>query len=221
MREMIGRSPTALDRDLAAAWVTRFICAFERREPWFSDLDRQSGDGDFGVNVRTALTNARNALAATEPGGVGEVFNCLARGFLQVGGTSGPLFAVWFGHLAGATSEQPHATLPALAASVHAGTAAVQRLGGAKPGDKTMVDAMVPVAAALRKAAEAELELRHALEHAAMHAQTGAAATRELQARRGRASYIASAGQGVIDPGAATVALFFETGAAAITESGR
>jgi dihydroxyacetone kinase-like protein len=218
---VIGHSRAALDQALAAAWVERFIAAFERREQWFSDLDRRGGDGDFGVNVGTALGRARSTLSATSPNGVGDIFTCLAQGFMHVGGTSGPLFGVWFGQLAAATSRLPHVTLPVLAAGVEAGTSAVQRLGGAKPGDKTMVDAMVPAATALRKAAEAELGLLEALERAASDAQNATATTRELQARRGRASYIGAAGQGVTDPGAATVALFFEAGAAAITERGQ
>jgi dihydroxyacetone kinase-like protein len=216
---VINRSPAVLDQVLAAAWVARFIAAFERREHWFSDLDRRGGDGDFGVNVGTALGRARSSLSTISPNAVGDIFTCLAQGFMHVGGTSGPLFGVWFGQLAAATSGLPHATLPVLASGVEAGTNAVQRLGGAKPGDKTMVDAMLPAGAALRKAAEAELALRQALERAASDAQKATAATRELPARRGRASYIATAGRGVTDPGAATVALFFEAGAAAITES--
>jgi dihydroxyacetone kinase-like protein len=56
------------------------------------------------------------------------------------------------------------------------------------------------------------------VERAALDAQTAAAGTRLLRARRGRASYIGEAAEGVTDPGAATVALFFEAGAATITE---
>ena len=84
----------------------------------------------------------------------------------------------------------------------------VQRLGGAKPGDKTMVDAMVPVGESL---AAASGSLDDALAAAAAAARSGADATAELLAKRGRASYVGEVARGVLDPGAVTVALLIES----------
>jgi dihydroxyacetone kinase-like protein len=80
----------------------------------------------------------------------------------------------------------------------------VQRLGGAKPGDKTMVDAMVPATEALSSSTGG---LADALQAAASAARAGADSTAELLAKRGRASYVGEVARGVLDPGAVAVAL--------------
>ena len=85
--------------------------------------------------------------------------------------------------------------------------AAVQDLGAAVPGDKTMVDALVPAVAALRAAVQEGAMLDVALERAAVAAQDGARATVPLQARKGRASYLGERSVGHEDPGAASAAL--------------
>jgi dihydroxyacetone kinase-like protein len=132
----------------------------------------------------------------------------VSEGFLDTGGTSGPLFGMWFRELAKATAQRADAG--ALAAGVAAGVATVQRLGQAQVGDKTMVDAMLPAAEAMTGH-----DLHADLAAAARAARTGAASTQELRARRGRSSYLGDVAVGVLDPGAVTVALFFESAPAA------
>jgi dihydroxyacetone kinase-like protein len=132
------------------------------------------------------------------------VFARVSEGFLDTGGTSGPLLGMWFRELSKATAQSADAA--ALAAGVAAGVATVQRLGQAQVGDKTMVDAMLPAAEAMTGQ-----DLKADLAAAARAARTGAASTQELRARRGRASYLGDVAVGVLDPGAVTVALFFES----------
>jgi dihydroxyacetone kinase len=90
----------------------------------------------------------------------------------------------------------------------------VQRLGNAEPGDKTMVDAMAPAAAALADCAHRELG--EAVAAAAAAAGEAAEGTAGLLARRGRASYVGEVARGVRDPGAVAVAIFFEAGVRAL-----
>jgi dihydroxyacetone kinase-like protein len=127
---------------------------------------------------------------------------------LNTGGTSGPLFGMWFREIARAGSTEP-ADLPSLATGVQAGLAAIQRLGGASVGDNTMVDAIAPAAEALTAAATDGSSLGSALKAAAAAASTGARSTRDLVASRGRASYVGDVARGVLDPGAVAVAVFF------------
>ena len=91
--------------------------------------------------------------------------------------------------------------LSELAAGVDAGLQGIQRLGGAKPGDKTMVDALAPASAALAEAAAADVGLASGLAAAATAARAGADATAPMLARRGRASYVGEAARGVLRPG--------------------
>src|SRR5262245_47260527 len=154
-------------------WMRRFFAAFDREQQTLNDLDRQSGDGDFGANLGSALGRARTALENAETATPGDVLDVLATAFLHPGGTSGPLFGIWFRPLAKATRAET-IRVPALARGFAVGTAAVQRLGDAKPGDKTMVDAMVPASESLAAAAGS---LDGALAAAAAAARSGAEAT--------------------------------------------
>ncbi|QXG76636.1 dihydroxyacetone kinase subunit L [Modestobacter sp. L9-4] len=200
-----------LDRAAARRWVDAFAADFETQRERLTELDRAAGDGDFGANLRSALRKVETRLAA-DPQTARAVFGAVSDAFLDTGGTSGPLFGMWFRALSRALPESDPADLTQLAEGVREGTATVQRLGGAEVGDKTMVDAMVPAAAALTDAAGAG----HGLTAAAEAAESGAASTEELIARRGRASYVGEVARGVLDPGALAVALFFRAGARAL-----
>jgi len=202
---------SGLDAGAVRAWVDAFLDAADAQRVALGELDRESGDGDFGTNLLTSVTRARtdlaNAPASADPGAP---FAALSNAFLHTGGTSGPLYGVWFRELARALSEHEAASLDVLARAVATGTETVQRLGGAAVGDKTMVDAMVPAVEALQRAHAQGDPLAQALATAATAARVAAEATADLVARRGRASYVGEVARGVVDPGALTVALFFE-----------
>ena len=188
----------------AREWMQRFIDVFHRQRDVLAELDRRAGDGDFGTNVTSALRQASRRMSAGPSDSASAVFARVSEGFLDTGGTSGPLLGMWFRELSKATAHSADAG--ALAAGVAAGVAAVQRFGQAQIGDKTMVDAMLPAAQAMTGQ-----DLDADLAAAARAARTGAASTQNLRARRGRASYVGDVAVGVLDPGALTVALFFES----------
>jgi len=199
----------ALDADGAAAWIGAFVAAFRTRRAELDELDRRGGDGDFGSNLLPSLERAAAGLEGSRD--VSGVFAALGGGFMAAGGTSGPLFGVYFREFARAAAAAERFELAPLAAAAAAGLDAVRRLGGAEVGDKTMVDAMVPAAAALELAAAGGEQLEAALTTAAAAARAGAEDTAGLLARRGRASYVGEASRGVRDAGAVAVAMFFET----------
>jgi dihydroxyacetone kinase len=86
----------------------------------------------------------------------------------------------------------------------------IMKLGGAKLGDKTMVDALAPAVKALEEAGKAGSSLREAFEKAAEAARRGADATKEMIAKKGKASYLGEKTLGYPDPGAVAVALIFK-----------
>ncbi|MCI4065155.1 dihydroxyacetone kinase subunit L [Micromonospora sp. R77] len=196
-----------MDAADARAWMQRFFAAFDREQQALTDLDRRSGDGDFGANLRSALGRARTALEDAQTATPGDVLDVVSTAFLHTGGTSGPLFGMWFRQLAKATRTDA-VGVAELARGFADGTATVRRLGGAKPGDKTMVDAMVPATEALSAATGG---LADALAAAAVAARAGAGSTADMLANRGRASYVGEVARGVLDPGAVAVALLVES----------
>ncbi|TPW77867.1 dihydroxyacetone kinase subunit DhaL [Schumannella soli] len=196
-------------------WITRFTHAFGAAQQALTDLDRLAGDGDFGTNIASALRRTSDALPDRDIATFGTVFGAMSRGFLATGGTSGPLFGMCFRDISRSASADG-ANVVELAAGVASGLATIQKLGGAKVGDNTMIDALAPASDALTAAADDGATLGQAFAAAAAAARVGAESTGDLVASRGRASYVGELARGVLDPGAVTIALFFESGAATI-----
>jgi dihydroxyacetone kinase-like protein len=205
-----------LDGDAVRAWIANFVAAFRSRRADLDELDRRSGDGDFGSNLLPAVERVELELAAAPLASASEIFAVVSTAFMNAGGTSGPLLGVWFREFGRAGAGAAGLDRVALAAASAKGLAAVQRLGGAGVGDKTMVDAMSPAADSLAAGAARPRELGAGLADAAMAARAGADATAELVARRGRASYVGELSRGVPDPGAEAVAMFFEAAGGAL-----
>lgn len=154
----------------------RLAARFAELEDELNALDAAAGDGDHGS---TMLRGLRAAVAAGDPV---TAFRSAA------GGASGSLFAQVLGALLAHDGGEP---LPAALAR------AAQRIGAtgqAKPGDRTMLDALIPASLAADAA------------EAARAARAGAAATRAMPARRGRARHVEGAGIGHEDAGARSVA---------------
>ncbi|MEU0483961.1 MULTISPECIES: dihydroxyacetone kinase subunit DhaL [unclassified Streptosporangium] len=200
-----------LEPQAVLSWIERFIIRIDDRVQELTELDRRSGDGDFGTNMVTALTRAKAKLSPA-PADAGAPFSSLSTAFLEhSGGTSGPLFGMWFREFALAGQGSPAFTAALLADAARNGVATVRRLGSASVGDRTMVDAMAPAADSLAEAAGNDVPAVEALRSAAEAARAGADSTSSITARRGRASYVGEAALGAPDPGAVAVALFFES----------
>ena len=193
---------------IVRAWLLAWAAAVAEQRTWLTDLDAAIGDGDHGINLDRGLTAVADDLAGpareTETGG--DLLVAAGRRLLGVvGGASGALYgrALIRGGEALCATPDP-ATLPAvvLAAAIDA----VADLGKAVPGDKTMLDALLPALEVLRTAPADEAPA-HACARAAAAAGAGADATIPLVARRGRASYLGERSAGHRDPGAASSVL--------------
>ncbi|MFF8035183.1 dihydroxyacetone kinase subunit DhaL [Streptomyces sp. NPDC016626] len=199
---------TARDTVSADAWMRRFAASVRATEDQLTVLDQRVGDGDFGGNLTAGATAALARLDSLTSPDDGASLEAAAGAFLEeIGGTSGPLFGLLLQSLAVAL-EPSGATTPALAEGVAHGLAAIRRVGGAAPGDKTLVDALAPAAGALRSAPGATPPAQ-ALADAAAAAWQGVRETARLRARMGRASYLGERTEGIPDPGAVGVGLFF------------
>src|SRR5690606_20605350 len=184
----------ALPDDFGRLVVTTLRETLEAAAPALGDLDRRAGDGDFGDNVRTAMKNLGRELEAGEPADYRGWVTAMSRAWLGVGGTSGPLFGMFYRDLAKAAGDGEVPDLAALAEALAAGHAVIQKYGEAEVGDRTMVDALAPAVDSLQQAGSAgAAEALAAAEQAAVDA---ARSTAELTARRGRASYVGDSAKG-------------------------
>ncbi|NEA19167.1 dihydroxyacetone kinase subunit DhaL [Streptomyces halstedii] len=202
----------AFDGTLTRDWMHRFADSVYATEAELTALDQRVGDGDFGNNLTAGVRAAQRLLDAQGEGsGPSATLGFMATAFLdEIGGTSGPLFGLLFQALSRAASGDG-LTAAGLAEGAEQGLAAIRRVGDAAPGDKTLVDALTPAAAALR-ASEGTPPGR-ALALAAEAAWQGVHDTAGLSARMGRASYLGERVTGIPDPGAVGVALFFASAA--------
>ncbi|MFJ9420812.1 DAK2 domain-containing protein [Streptomyces sp. NPDC101249] len=211
---------TALAGGFGARWTAGILAAFlpggdgDGRAAELGRLDRLAGDGDFGTNITSALGRARQAVEAEPPQDYRGWLTAVSRGFLGTGGTSGPLFGMFFRDLA-RCCDAGEPTLAELSAGLGTAVATVQRYGRAEVGHKTMVDALVPAARTLEAEVAAGTAAAEALARTADAAVEGARGTAALVARRGRASYVGDVARGVLDPGAAAAAIVLQAAAAA------
>jgi dihydroxyacetone kinase len=178
-------------------------------EAILTDLDQRVGDGDLGVSLSRAAHAISEEIDTyppqTQPGTVLKTMSATVR--RVVGGTSGPLYAVFLLRAASALgSARP--TAIEWAAAFRAAVAAVIELGGAQPGDRTMVDALQPAAETFAAELTATNDWRAALAAAVRAAASGAAQTATLTPRLGRSSYVGERALGVPDPGAHAVSLW-------------
>lgn len=170
-------------------------------------LDAALGDGDHGTSVSAALAAAVEDIAELSQPSASDVWRTTAKAVMnRMGGASGAIFGTFF--LKGASLLRGTAVVSKsdMEAVLQAGLQGVKQRGKADVGDKTMVDALEPAVKAFRAADE----FADAWRRAAKAARDGAESTRELVARRGRAKYLGERAIGHVDPGATSIALFFE-----------
>jgi dihydroxyacetone kinase-like protein len=197
-----------VDAAFFVAWITRAAAAVERERAHLSELDAAIGDGDHGTNLDRGFANVLRVLGTTDPRTPGTVLSLTGTTLIsKVGGAAGPLYGSAFRRAGNALSDAPEVDLPGLAAALEAALAAVRKLGAARDGDKTMVDALAPACAALTEAAKNGAPLLDALDAAVAAAEAGAQATIAMQASKGRASYLGPRSVGHQDPGAASTVL--------------
>ncbi|MFE6223159.1 MULTISPECIES: dihydroxyacetone kinase subunit DhaL [unclassified Streptomyces] len=181
-------------------WMGAVAAAVEREAGRLTELDAAIGDADHGANLKRGFAAVAAALAKEPPATPGAVLVAAGRELIStVGGASGPLYGTLLRRAGKALGDAEEVTRAGLADALGAGVAAVGQLGGAVPGDKTMLDALVPAVAALPGSFAA----------ARAAAEEGARATVPLRARKGRASYLGERSVGHQDPGATSAALLF------------
>ncbi|MFH9602486.1 dihydroxyacetone kinase subunit DhaL [Streptomyces rochei] len=189
-----------LDADFFRRWMTAATALVDREAERLTSLDSPIGDADHGSNLQRGFTAVAATLEKEAPGTPGAVLTLAGRQLIStVGGASGPLYGTLLRRTGKALGDAAEVSAEQLAEALRTGVDAVRALGGAQPGDKTMVDALVPAVDAL---AESFAAARTA-------ADEGARATTPLQARKGRASYLGERSIGHQDPGATSAALLF------------
>jgi dihydroxyacetone kinase-like protein len=189
-------------------WITRVAAVIAANKVHLTELDAAIGDGDHGINLDRGFASVLRVLGTTDPRTPGTVLSLTGTTLIsKVGGAAGPLYGSAFRRAGNALSDAPEVDLAGLAGALEAALAAIRKLGAARDGDKTMVDALAPAVAALSDAAASDTPLLKALDATVAAAEAGAQSTIAMQASKGRASYLGPRSIGHVDPGAASTVL--------------
>ena len=191
--------------------------AIEVQKAELSRLDGVIGDADHGVSMALGFGAVLAALQANPPADPASVFNAAARSFLDaVGASTGPLYATAFMRAGAAVKGKSKLDRDATVAVLAAMARGMADRGKAKPGEKTMLDAWAPAAAAAERAATEGLDLGACLDAASEAAAAGAEATKGMAAGKGRASRLGERALGHVDPGAASAVVILRALAASL-----
>ena len=179
-------------------------------KPYLTEVDSAIGDGDHGIGMAGGMQKAKKKLLKMEnEQNVYQVFETAGQAMLMsMGGASGVIFGSLY--LAGAKGMEAKEILTAqdIAEMEEKSLLAIQKRGGAKPGDKTMVDALAPAVDALKEhVEEGLLEMMKAAEEAA---RQGVENTKQYIAKYGRAKSLLERAIGYQDAGATSVYLIFQ-----------
>jgi phosphoenolpyruvate---glycerone phosphotransferase subunit DhaL len=199
-----------------ADWIHRFAAAVTEQRAELVRLDTAIGDGDHGTNLDRGMRKAVEKLDALEGEDVGAALKAVGMALVSsVGGAAGPLYGTLFLQMGQASGGRDTLDLAGWTAALETGVQGVQARGKAEPGDKTMLDALLPAVAALHAAAGEGAELPAALQRSADAAEEGMKATIPMEARKGRASYLGPRSVGHQDPGATSSQLLLACAAQA------
>ena len=175
-----------------------------------SQLDSQCGDGDHGTTMMRAMEVLEESMGSSPVDrDLSETLRQAGWNVMGVdGGASSALLGSFIAGM-GETELGGAVDCAALAKSLGTGLQSVQKRTKAVPGDKTMMDALVPAVEAFGAAAANGKSISEAMNDAAAAAEAGAASTKNLVARHGRAKYLGEKALGCPDAGATSMALLF------------
>jgi dihydroxyacetone kinase-like protein len=180
------------------------IGAVEENKAWLSEIDGAVGDGDHGINMAKGLGMAKEKL---DQGGksLAELLRHLGMTLMgNIGGAMGPIYGTFFMRMGKAVEGKDTVSKEDLLAMLSSSLEGVKQRGGAKVGDKTLVDTLEPAAKGFEEAVKSGAALPAAIDSMIAAAKAGMEGTKELVAKIGRSSRLGERSKGTIDAGAAS-----------------
>ena len=197
--------------------LERMAAVIQQNKDYLTELDMPIGDSDHGINLARGFQAVESKLPALADKDMGTIFKTVGMTLVStVGGASGPLYGTAFMRASMKVPGKTELNMEDFAAMLEAAIDGVKIRGKSIPGEKTMLDAMVPAMEALRAAEGQSPAQMLAAAHAA--AQIGVEKTKAMVATKGRASYLGERSVGHQDPGATSFTLLLGVVAAAVQE---
>jgi len=200
----VGEVQTEAGREIRRA-IEAACQAIIEAEDELTELDRVTGDGDLGASMKRAALAVQGSMMSYPLDDLSATLKALGHTLRsELGGSSGPLYGAFFLRCSSALRNSRQPSLAQWAEALKEGCDAISELGGAKPGDRTMLDAIYPFVMSLKNAGT---DIKRELLAATCEAQRGVLATAQMLPRYGRSRYLQERVLGYPDPGAKAVTI--------------
>ncbi len=201
-----------ITKDDIVEWLKATAAVLDENAQYLTELDAPIGDADHGINMDRGFKKVMSKLPSVEDKDIGSILKAAGMALISsVGGAGGPLYGTLYMDAGKAVSGKTELSGDDLVNLVEAGLKGVVKLGKARLGDKTMVDALTPAVEALRQSVTNGADLIEALHSMTDAAQKGMKDTVPMLAKKGRASYLGERSIGHQDPGATSSYLILKT----------
>lgn len=175
----------------------------EENKEFLTELDLAIGDGDHGINMNKGFKAVTDKLENTPINTIQDIFKNTAMALISnVGGASGPLYGTIFMKASSVVGGKEELNIEDFEKILEASLEGVKARGKAQKGDKTMIDAIEPSLEALKTGIKEGIDPKKILENMKNEALNGVNYTKDIIARKGRASYLGERSIGHQDPGA-------------------
>lgn len=176
-----------------------------------TELDRITGDGDLGTNMERAARAVQSVVISYPLDDASSTLKAIGHTLRhELGGSSGPLYGVLFLRCGSVLEDIGAARLAQWVEALDEGCRAISELGGARCGDRTMLDALAPFVQALKKDQDPKAT-RDAILYAVAAAESGMEATAQMKPHLGRSSYLGDRVLGYPDPGAKAITIWLRS----------
>jgi dihydroxyacetone kinase len=179
-------------------------------EVYFCELDSDAGDGDFGMSLAKGFKMLKKEWNEIPQNDIGVFLKeCGMIITEHCGGASGPIWGSAFRSAGKYAAEKVEINLKEFSELLQSAVDGIQKRGGAKLGDKTLLDALIPAVESLKNSSELGEDLLEAMKKSAAEAVIGAEKTKDIAATKGRASYLGERSVSHPDAGATAIGIIF------------
>lgn len=187
--------------------IDKMIVAIQENKQYLSDIDGLIGDGDHGINMNKGFTMCREELDSNPSDLAGSARALAKILMMKIGGSMGPLYGKLYRGFAKELKGKDEIGITEMGAALEGMLTSIQSISEAKPGDKTLMDALVPAVKAFKMAETDGKEFYLALDEMKAAAIVGRDSTKDMVAKLGRASRLGERSRGVLDAGATSCCL--------------
>jgi dihydroxyacetone kinase-like protein len=196
--------------------VFNMIKSIHENKQYLSDIDGAIGDGDHGINMNKGFTISQEQLQEN-PGDLSYGLKTLGQVLIsQIGGAMGPLYGMFFRSMARKCKGVDSIDAQVFGQMIAGAKEGIMGISEAKPGDKTLMDVLVPADEAYQAVLKDGGSFQECLDKMTEAARNGRDSTIDMVAKIGRSSRLGERSRGVVDAGAASCCLILETMASSI-----